>query len=416
MNCLPNKAAEKKLNRGLIATMIAAVLIFVVISSIMIFINYSIIKSTQSSVNKVVDNDLTFVAENASLIRSLGVVSAETHLFMDNFLSNETFDKAKKEELIQKIYRLNTSFAGDESTQSVEVLKNFLGQLELLLIRCQELNETLSRIRELDQKIATRLKELSTTLEEKEFQLIADAGGQELVNRINRVLPAYFDYSDKIPNAIFRFNQVHVSAVKLVESEKPRFLMMIEDFDNSLVDLSISGATFAGFARDLRGYVSAYKKECRDYFIIVERFPLLMKSLNASLKSVIELSEKLDGEIRSRSNLVKTEIGKSTGSFVLFSSGIFVLFNLLTIALCFYIIKVFRITRLAENLQKALNEIKTLRGILPICAHCKRIRDDEGYWQRIESYIHEHSEADFSHGVCPECLKKHYPDMDEEKD
>jgi hypothetical protein len=48
-------------------------------------------------------------------------------------------------------------------------------------------------------------------------------------------------------------------------------------------------------------------------------------------------------------------------------------------------------------------------------AHCKRIRDDEGYWQRIESYIHEHSEADFSHGICPECLKNHYPDLDEEE-
>jgi hypothetical protein len=140
-----------------------------------------------------------------------------------------------------------------------------------------------------------------------------------------------------------------------------------------------------------------------------------MGSLNDSLKSVIELSGKIDGEIRDKSISVKDQVGKSMNSFILLSSGIFILFNLLTIALCFYIIKVLRITRLAENLQKALNEIKTLRGILPICAHCKRIRDDEGYWQRIESYIHEHSEADFSHGICPECLKNHYPDLDEEE-
>ncbi|MBW1782955.1 MAG: hypothetical protein JRL30_19710 [Deltaproteobacteria bacterium] len=62
-----------------------------------------------------------------------------------------------------------------------------------------------------------------------------------------------------------------------------------------------------------------------------------------------------------------------------------------------------------DTLQKALNEIKVLRGILPICASCKKIRDDTGYWNQIESYIRDHSEADFSHGVCPECAKKLYP-------
>jgi len=65
-----------------------------------------------------------------------------------------------------------------------------------------------------------------------------------------------------------------------------------------------------------------------------------------------------------------------------------------------------------ESLQKAMSEIKTLRGILPICSHCKKIRDDKGYWSRIESYIHMHSGAEFSHGICPECAKKYYPDMD----
>ncbi|MBT8448963.1 MAG: PAS domain-containing protein [Gammaproteobacteria bacterium] len=64
-----------------------------------------------------------------------------------------------------------------------------------------------------------------------------------------------------------------------------------------------------------------------------------------------------------------------------------------------------------EKLQKALDEVNTLRGILPICAHCKKIRDDEGYWQQIESYISKHSEATFSHGICQDCVKKHYPDF-----
>lgn len=72
--------------------------------------------------------------------------------------------------------------------------------------------------------------------------------------------------------------------------------------------------------------------------------------------------------------------------------------------------------RLIRELQDALANIKTLRGMLPICAHCKKVRDDKGYWNQIEAYIRDHSEAEFSHGICPECMKKHYPDfVDEEK-
>ena len=66
--------------------------------------------------------------------------------------------------------------------------------------------------------------------------------------------------------------------------------------------------------------------------------------------------------------------------------------------------------KLIAELQKALAAIKRLQGILPICASCKRIREDNGYWTQVESYIREHSEAEFSHGICPECAKKLYPE------
>ena len=66
-----------------------------------------------------------------------------------------------------------------------------------------------------------------------------------------------------------------------------------------------------------------------------------------------------------------------------------------------------RIETIAE-LEKALSEVKTLRGSLPICSHCKKIRDDKGYWTQIESYIHNHSDAEFSHGICPECSDELY--------
>lgn len=63
------------------------------------------------------------------------------------------------------------------------------------------------------------------------------------------------------------------------------------------------------------------------------------------------------------------------------------------------------------KLENALNEIKTLRGILPICASCKKIRNDDGYWEQIEKYIADHSEAEFSHGLCKECAIKLYPEI-----
>lgn len=67
-----------------------------------------------------------------------------------------------------------------------------------------------------------------------------------------------------------------------------------------------------------------------------------------------------------------------------------------------------------EELHQALDQIKTLRGIVPICANCKKIRDDAGYWQQVEAYVASHTEAEFSHGFCPECLKKLFPDVYEE--
>ncbi len=67
--------------------------------------------------------------------------------------------------------------------------------------------------------------------------------------------------------------------------------------------------------------------------------------------------------------------------------------------------------QLIQELQDALANVKSLSGLLPICAGCKKIRDDKGYWSQVESYIQKHSEAKFSHGLCPDCIKKLYPDL-----
>ncbi len=71
--------------------------------------------------------------------------------------------------------------------------------------------------------------------------------------------------------------------------------------------------------------------------------------------------------------------------------------------------------KLILELQRALSQVKTLSGLLPICASCKKIRNDKGYWEQIEVYVRDRSEAEFSHGICPECAEKLYPEFYKKK-
>jgi hypothetical protein len=71
---------------------------------------------------------------------------------------------------------------------------------------------------------------------------------------------------------------------------------------------------------------------------------------------------------------------------------------------------------LRKSLEEALAEVRTLQGILPICAHCKSVRDDQGSWQEVEDYVRDHSHAEFSHGICPKCIRLHYPAYAKTKD
>jgi len=68
--------------------------------------------------------------------------------------------------------------------------------------------------------------------------------------------------------------------------------------------------------------------------------------------------------------------------------------------------------QLITELEDALSKVKTLSGLLPICSGCNKIRDDKGYWSQVEGYIQEHTDAQFTHGLCPDCVRKYFPDMD----
>jgi DNA-binding response OmpR family regulator len=70
-----------------------------------------------------------------------------------------------------------------------------------------------------------------------------------------------------------------------------------------------------------------------------------------------------------------------------------------------------RLNHQMQELAEAVRQIRTLHGILPICSFCKKIRDDQGYWEQVETYVRNHSQADFSHSVCPDCMQHHYPEI-----
>ncbi len=80
-------------------------------------------------------------------------------------------------------------------------------------------------------------------------------------------------------------------------------------------------------------------------------------------------------------------------------------------ALARTVVSELELRRVSKELQDAAVKIKTLHGLLPICSYCKGVRDDEGYWQDVETYVEGHSEAHFTHGICPRCLEKHYPEL-----
>ena len=147
-------------------------------------------------------------------------------------------------------------------------------------------------------------------------------------------------------------------------------------------------------------------------------------ALRASVADVI-----CDGEriLKKWSRKETVYITKEQFNFLLFSIAI-AIFALLSLLIILFYIR--RIRKINENLnlshiklqkknqelEEALSKVKLLSGLLPICASCKQVRDDKGYWNQIELYIRGHSMVEFSHGICPECAKKLYPEFYDEKD
>lgn len=119
-------------------------------------------------------------------------------------------------------------------------------------------------------------------------------------------------------------------------------------------------------------------------FSITAMVIFLMRKLINDYRRKIEIMDRTDRELRNINLIQHQEIIRKNGE----------------------------LTTRNNQLEMALNEVKTLSGFIPICASCKKIRDDKGYWEQIESYIAAHSKAQFSHSICPDCINKLYPELD----
>ena len=146
-----------------------------------------------------------------------------------------------------------------------------------------------------------------------------------------------------------------------------------------------------------------------------------------TLASIIDkvlagMSQELKSTINNKWISIRYEFGVSAGDIAFWAAVVLIPVFVFVVFIMFYNHKLRReiVARekaesekeiVISDLQTALANIKQLKGLLPICASCKKIRDDKGYWQQVEEYLRERSDAEFSHSICPDCLKKLYPDL-----
>ncbi len=414
------KSSEKipptKLKIGTIFKVLSIILLVFIVVSGMLFVNYQAILKAKHSIISLVDHDLSEVTRNAAIGRALNHIAAEAAHLIHTFSKQEVWLETEKAELVEKLRDIDTSFSSLASDKSRVFIKAYAENVEQVLVHCEKIDRALKAIRKLDREIEAQLFTLDDFLADQEMMLIAEGSGKYFVQKVSRMLPTYHGYSAWLSNRIYRLNQIFIATEQADEKEKQVILGILDDFDTDLIDLTISGAVFADIGRQIRNLLFSYHSDFLGYHALLKTFQPLYVSMNRSQEKILSISEEMSEKTQTRSKNIKEHILKNFSYFVFVSTSLFILFNTLSAALCFFILRLFKIRQLARDLRNALDEINVLQGILPICASCKKIRDDQGYWVQVEAYIHKHTEAQFSHGICPECTRKLYPDIDIEDD
>jgi PAS domain S-box-containing protein len=294
--------------------------------------------------------------------------------------------KVRSMETAYRMYLANNLPAGDGSGKSSEELKleikNVLIEKQIMQLRNYVFQMQQNRLRI---EAATQAEELALATQRLRVEIVERKKAEEELSIIKTKLELALQSSKM---GVWRYN--------IAENKR--------SYDNqACLLLGIDPETFSGTAED--------------FFVAVH--PDDREKISAALKQTIEQSVPLELEyqavwsdgsvhyIATRGKLLHDDKGNTQEI-----NGI--IWDITERKRAEEEIQRYS-TELEKNnkeLQKAISEVKQLSGLLPICSYCKKIRDDKGYWNQIESYIHEHSEAKFSHGICQECAKIHYPDMD----
>lgn len=229
------------------------------------------------------------------------------------------------------------------------------------------------------------------------------------INQATSVSPYGFilkPFNSKEIHAVIEMTMVKHKAKKVLEESRAKFESIFErnpepsvyiDNDYKIVDINPRFTEYFLYTKE------EVKGKFIDDLIVPEESKMEAKDLNVKTSQSYvyydTLRKRKDGvlvpvSISAAPIMIK---GKAAGSFVIYKD----------------------ISKRKEaeterekvitELKQALEKVKTLSGLIPICSHCKKIRDDSGYWQKVEEYISQYSDVDFSHSICPECLQKHYP-------
>ena len=249
------------------------------------------------------------------------------------------------------------------------------------------LNETRARLEETAKSQASLINAVSRF--DKEYSEVYPGGSWEAT--LSQIVDAHEHYKGFGETGEFTLSRregdmiVFLLSHRHYDLENPKPV----PFDSNLAEpmrLALQGKSGTVIGNDYRGVmvVAAYE-------------PVIEMGLGIVAK--IDLSEV-------RAPFIKAGIISSVMGIILLIAGC-ILFIRVTNPL----IKKLRET--INGLESAIKKVKVLSGLLPICASCKKIRDDKGYWNQLELYIKAHSDADFTHGICPECARKLYPQLRE---
>jgi PAS domain S-box-containing protein len=198
---------------------------------------------------------------------------------------------------------------------------------------------------------------------------------------------------------------------------------LLNDLPDALFEWDITGEPRLTYMNRMAFILCGYAEEdlehgipAKDFFANEEEYQRALELIRGYIGKSLE--EKIAYTRSGRQDLHEFRARRKDGtefcaesqtSYVLDDQGLPVKFRTLIRDITERVEAEREMKRFIEELRDALAHVKTLKGLLPICASCKKVRDDDGYWSRLEAYLGEHSNVEFSHSICPDCMKAMYP-------